>query len=117
MANYRIGRKRRGVMWSNNVTESNRRRFLKGIWISPWTGVNQRPRRGALHYIIKHNTTSSGQRGDKGKTGEGGLHRAIACAAEPYKKACFPFVEVRFCQRRGKSFGRELRRHEGGGRI
>jgi transposase len=25
MANYRIGRKRRGVMWSNNVTEGNRR--------------------------------------------------------------------------------------------
>src|SRR6266403_2914115 len=23
MANYRIGRKRRGVMWSNNVTEGN----------------------------------------------------------------------------------------------
>jgi hypothetical protein len=25
MANYRIGRKRRGVMWSNNVTEGNPR--------------------------------------------------------------------------------------------
>src|SRR5215471_936094 len=38
MANYRIGRKRRGVTWSNNVTEGGAGWFLKTIWNSPWTG-------------------------------------------------------------------------------